>query len=75
MAADIAIKLRCEYFIISQGSAVAASDTEQVMYSEFHVVFQTREVYIYVCSESEQARSINANPPGMYSSIDTTKIS
>lgn len=54
---------------------MAASDTEKVMYSQFHVVFQTRELYIYVCSESEQAHSINANPPGMYSSIDTTKIS
>lgn len=65
----------CEYLIISQGSAVAASDTELVMYSEFHVVFQPRELYIYVCAESEQAHSMNANPPGMYSSIDTTKIS
>lgn len=54
---------------------MAASDTELVMYSEFHVVVQTRELYIYVCAESEQAHSMNANPPGMYSSIDTTKIS
>lgn len=65
----------CEYSIISQGNTVAASDTELVMYSEFHVVFQTRELYIYVCAESKQAHSINANPPDMYSSMHVTKIS
>lgn len=64
-----------EYFIISQGNTVAASDTERAMYSEFHVMFQARELYVYVCAESEQAHSINANPPDMYSSMHVTRIS